>query len=173
MGRLGSFEKHLSLVKRIRHELPQSVIRSTIMIGHPGEGRKEFQEVKSFLEEAQLDWVGFFVYSREEDTVSYGMRGAFLDKISNKIANKRRIILEDIQSLITPKRLDSWIGQTIDVLVEEDVKKENLFIGRGFLDAPEVDGLVVLKGDGLKEGDVVKAKILSVSSVDLIAEVVS
>ena len=115
----------------------------------------------------------FFCIFREEDTESYKMRGPLLDKISNKIANKRRVILEDIQSEITPKRLEGWVGETMDVLIEEDVQKEDLYIGRGFLDAPEVDGLVVLKGSGLKEGDVVKAKILSVSSVDLIAEVVS
>lgn len=173
MGRDGSYDKHMALVKRIRHELPDSIIRSTIMLGHPGEGNKEFLEVKSFLEEARLDWVGFFVYSREEDTESYNMRGEFLDKISNRAANKRKIILEDIQSVITTERLQGWIGQTITVLVEEAVKEEDLFIGRSSIDAPEVDGLVVLKGEGLKEGDVVKAKVLNVSSVDLIAEVVS
>ncbi|WP_187759697.1 30S ribosomal protein S12 methylthiotransferase RimO [Thiospirochaeta perfilievii] len=172
MGRKGSYKKHLDLVKKIRHELPDSIIRSTIMLGHPGEGRKEFIEVVSFLEEAQLDWVGFFVYSREEDTKSFNMRGSLLDKLSKRVAEKRKRVLEDIQSQITPKKLLQWIGQTVDVLIEEDVKEENLFIGRSSIDAPEVDGLVVIKGSGLKEGDVIKAKILSVASVDLIAEVV-
>ncbi|MGL1890535.1 MAG: 30S ribosomal protein S12 methylthiotransferase RimO [Spirochaetaceae bacterium] len=172
MGRNGSYQKHLDIVNRIRHELPTSIIRSTIMLGHPGEGKKEFQEVKEFLIEAKLDWVGFFIYSREEDTKSYDMRGSFMDAVSKKVANKRKELLEDIQSEITPKRLQDWVGQEIDVLIEEDVKEENLFIGRGYIDAPEVDGLVVVKGEDLKEGDVVKVKVLSVASVDLIAQVV-
>lgn len=172
MGRKGSYKKHMDLVKKIRHELPNSIIRSTIMLGHPGEGKKEFLEVQSFLEEARLDWVGFFIYSREEDTVSYKMRGSFMDSLNRRVAEKRKSILEGIQSEITPKRLLSWIGETIDVLIEEDVKEENLFIGRGYIDAPDVDGLVVVKGTGFKEGDVIKAKVLSVASVDLIAEVV-
>ncbi len=172
MGRAGSYEKHLDIVKRIRHELPTSIIRSTIMLGHPGEGKKEFKEVKNFLEEAKLDWVGFFVYSREEDTKSYDMRGTFLDKISQKTANKRKAILEGIQSKITPEGLLKWVGQETDVLIEEAVKEENLFLGRAYIDAPDVDGLVVVKGTDLNEGDVVRVKIVGVSSVDLIAEVV-
>ncbi|MBN2619274.1 MAG: 30S ribosomal protein S12 methylthiotransferase RimO [Spirochaetales bacterium] len=168
MGRAGSYEKHLQLVKRIRHELPNSIIRSTIMLGHPGEGRKEFNEVKQFLETAQLDWVGFFVYSREEDTPSYSMRSRLADKLSKGSANKRKAELELIQSEITPERLKCWLGQTIDVLIEEDVKEENLYIGRAAIDAPEVDGLVVVRGTGLKEGDVAKVRIQSVSEVDLI-----
>ncbi|OQY36173.1 MAG: ribosomal protein S12 methylthiotransferase RimO [Spirochaetaceae bacterium 4572_7] len=171
MGRAGSYEKHMNLVNRIRHELPNSVIRSTIMVGHPGEGRKEFAEVKRFLEEAQLDWVGFFIYSMEEDTKSFKMRNAFWDKLSKPAAEKRKRILEDIQSQITPIRLEQWVGQTIDVLIEEEVKEENLFIGRASIDAPEVDGLVVVRGGNCKEGDVVKVKIVSVSSVDLIGQI--
>lgn len=173
MGRAGSYKKHLNLVKRIRHELPDSIIRSTIMLGHPGESKKEFLEVKSFLEEAKLDWVGFFIYSREEDTRSYSMRNSLLDKLSKKSAAKRKRILEDIQTQITPARLSEYIGETLDVLIEEDVKEEDLYIGRAYIDAPEVDGLVVVKGEGHKEGDIVKVKILSVSSVDLIGEIVS
>ena len=171
MGRAGSYEKHMNLVKRIRHELPNSVIRSTIMLGHPGEGRKEFAEVKRFLEEAQLDWVGFFIYSMEEDTKSFKMRNAFWDKLSKPAAEKRKRILEEIQSQITPVRLEQWVGQTIDVLIEEEVKEENLFIGRASIDAPDVDGLVVVRGGDCKEGDVVKVKIVSVSSVDLIGQI--
>ena len=176
MGRKGSYSKHLDLVNKIRHELPDSMIRSTIMLGHPGEGKKEFLEVKSFLEEAKLDWVGFFTYSREEDTKSYKMRGSLMDFLNKKIAEKRKMLLEDIQSEITPIRLQSWIGQIVDVLIEEkiedDAHDEIYFIGRCSIDAPEVDGSVVVKSSNLKEGDVVKAKILKVASVDLIAEVV-
>ncbi len=172
MGRKGSFTKHLDLVKRIRHELPNAVLRSTIMLGHPGEGKREFLEVKKFLQEAKLDWVGFFTYSREEDTKSYNMRGPISDRISGISAKRRKRELEDIQSIITTERLQFWIGQEIDVLIEEDIKEENLFIGRGYIDAPEVDGLVVVKAADLNEGDVVKVKIVGVSIVDLVAEVV-
>ena len=172
MGRKGSYSKHLELVQKIRHELPDATIRSTIMLGHPGEGKKEFDDVRNFLEEAQLDWVGFFTYSREEDTVSYKMRNSLLDRLNKKTAEKRQRVLENIQSVITPERLESWVGQTVDVLIEEEIKEENVSIGRCSIDAPDVDGLVVVRGRNLKEGDVVKAKILKVSEVDLIAEVV-
>lgn len=173
MGRKGNFDKYLQLVKRIRHELPNSIIRSTIMLGHPGEGDGEFHEVKAFLEEAQLDWVGFFTYSREEDTVSYAMRNALFDRLSKRKAERRKNVLEDLQSEITPARLSQWIGQEMDVLIEEEVKEEDLFLGRCYIDAPEVDGLVVVKGENLKEGDVVKVKIQTLSNVDLIGEVIS
>lgn len=168
MGRKGNYNKHLDLVQKIRKELPDSIIRSTIMLGHPGEGHREFREVRDFLIEASLDWVGFFVYSREEDTKSYKMRNGFLTKISNFFANKRKTELEIIQSSITPTRLSALIGQELDVLIEEEVKEEDVFLGRCYIDAPDVDGLVVVRGENLKEGDVVKVLIQSVSNVDLI-----
>lgn len=171
MGRKGSFDKYLELVKKIRTELPESILRSTFMVGFPGEGKKEFQEVVDFLQEAQLDWAGFFVYSREEDTVAYKMRGALATKLVQKTAEKRKAQLETLQASITEERLKRFVGKEMEIFVEEKVEKENLSLGRAYIDAPEVDGLVVLRGTDLEAGQVVKATIQRSEAVDLIAEI--
>ena len=168
MGRKGDKEKYLKLISTIRAALPDSVIRSTVMLGFPGEKDEDFQCLMEFLKEAQLDWCGFFTYSREEGTKAFNLKG----KVPIAEAGLRKEQAQDLQSRITEKRLDSYVGREIEVLVEEIIAEEEIALGRGYMNAPEVDGAVILHSGlaaegGIKPGDVVRAKVVRRNNIDL------
>ncbi len=167
MGRKGNKKKYLELLSKIREVLPDPVIRSTFMIGFPGEGRKEREELLSFIAEAQLDWAGFFVYSREENTKAYRMRNAFSHNMAVRAAEKFLPLLEKKQEDITVKRMERFAGMEMDILVEENVEGDPFSFGRGFLQAPEVDGSTVILTDRVKPGDVVRCRIVRSNGIDL------
>lgn len=167
MRRTGNTEIYTGLIERIREKNPDAVIRSTLMLGYPGEGRAEFEELLRFVDKAQLDWMGSFTYSREEDTPAYELRGQEEHDKQNKIAQKWQKELEKKQSKITAKRLERFVGREYRALVEEIVEGEDLAIGRIYSQAPEVDGLTVIMGRDMKPGDVVHVGIRAVRGVDL------
>ncbi len=167
MGRTGSRESYLDLIGRIRETLPDSVIRSTFLIGHPGEGRREFNELLKFQNEAQLDWLGSFVWSREEGTAAARDKSALATRLNANRAVKRRKIVEAFQREISESRLERWVGRELDVLVEERIEGEPICLGRSFLQAPEVDGSIVLHSENVNPGMVVRARISGRTAVDL------
>jgi len=183
MNRRGSDVAYLELVRGIRDALPDSVIRSTFLVGFPGETEEDFAVLRDFQEKAELDWLGAFTYSREEGTPAYGMKG----RVAKKTAEARKKAVEEAQERITSRRLARFVGRELDILVEErvatgadagraagradDVEEgvdggdEPLSLGRAWLQAPEVDGLAVLRGD-FEPGNLVRARVLSVNGVD-------
>lgn len=168
MGRKGNKEKYLELIATIRKALPESVIRSTIMLGFPGEKESDFQCLMDFLKEAELDWCGFFTYSREEGTKAFNLKG----RVPIATAGLRKEQAQELQNRITERRLDSFVGKEIEVLVEELISEEDIALGRGYMNAPEVDGAVILHSDkvatgGIKPGDVVLAKVIKRNNIDL------
>ena len=114
MGRKGNKEKYLKLISTIRQALPDSVIRSTMMLGFPGEKEADFQCLMDFLKEARLDWCGFFTYSREEGTKAFSLG----DRVPIATAGLRKEQAQELQNSITEKRLESYVGKEIEVLVE-------------------------------------------------------
>ena len=167
MKRTGNIEIYTSLINRIRAKNPNAVIRSTLMLGYPGEGRAEFDSLLEFVEKAQLDWMGSFLYSREEDTPAYLMRGQEEHDKAHVIVSKWQKELEKKQSKITAKRLERFVGNVYKALIEEKIDGEDLAIGRIYSQAPEVDGLTVVMGRDIKPGDVIDVGIRSVRGVDL------
>ena len=166
MNRRGDAGSHLALIERIRATLPDAAIRSTFLVGFPGETDEDFAELRDFQELAQLDWVGSFAYSREEGTAAYGLRG----RVPKRTVAARRASLEEAQERITRGRLERFVGRELDVLVEERVERatvdeEELSIGRAWNQAPEVDGLTVLRGSH-EAGSVVRARVTAVNGVD-------
>lgn len=141
MGRRGDPDSNLALLSRIRSRLPAAVIRSTFLLGFPGETDSDFAELLSFQEQARPDWLGCFTYSREEDTPAWSMPG----RVPRSTAERRKSEIELRQRPITERSLDAHLGTTLDVLVEEQVQGERLSLGRAYLQAPDVDGLVVVK----------------------------
>ncbi|HUV07179.1 MAG TPA: radical SAM protein [Spirochaetia bacterium] len=163
MGRKGSSDTYLELVRRIRDSVPNAVIRSTFLVGFPGETESDFESLMDFQSKAQLDWLGIFVYSPEEGTPAFKMDGS----VRRETAEERRSCLERAQIAITNRRLDRLVGESFPVLIEEPVLKEDYYLGRGYPHAPDVDGLVLLKGRGFKSGDLVPARILKRNGFDL------
>ncbi len=166
MGRRGDRRTYIELIQRLRREFPQGVIRSTLLLGYPGENDTSFLELKAFLEEAQLDWAGFFSYSREEGTKAYHYKQ--LRGESKKKNKKRLATLEELQHKISEKRMERFVGQTLEVLVEEPIQGEPLYLGRAYLQAPEVDGLVLIRSDKtLQGGELLPVRIVKRNALDL------
>lgn len=167
MGRMGDRETYLELIASIRAVVPDATLRSTFMLGFTGETPETVMELQRFVKEAQLDWVGSFVYSREEDTPAYKDRTAAEHKTISKRAAKWQKELEAIQEPITAQRLQRFVGTVQDVLIEELVEGEDLAIGRTPHQAPEVDGLTVVMGRSLVPGEIVRCGISRVNGIDL------
>lgn len=167
MARHGNPETYLELINKIRTALPHAVIRSTFLVGFPGENTLEFQALLKFQEEAKIDWLGIFTYSREDGTSSFRLQTEEAYEKSQKEAHKRRVVLERRQNEITAQALDRSIGRVVEVLVEEKVADSELYLGRSYMQASEVDGLIVLHGRNLQAGDVVMAEIFKRNGVDL------
>lgn len=165
MNRRGSAAEYLSLIAKIRRSLPEAMIRSTFLVGFPGETEEDFAALEAFQRDAALDWLGVFPYSREEGTPAWDMK----PRVTKKVAEARKHRIEDEQERITPERLSRFIGSMVEVLVEEEVEGSELSLGRAWMQAPEVDGLTVLKGR-FRPGERVQAEIVAVNGVDLEAE---
>ncbi len=163
MGRKGSAESYLALLARIREALPRAALRSTFLVGFPGESEEDFRRLLDFQRKAELDWAGFFTYSREEGTAAFDLG----PRVPGKTAEARRRELERVQEAITARRLEHHVGSELEVLVEEPVQGQALALGRAYLQAPEVDGLVVLKAAGLQPGRMYRARIERRNGVDL------
>jgi ribosomal protein S12 methylthiotransferase len=166
MNRRGNAAAYLGLLGRIRGALPDATIRSTFLVGFPGEGEEDFAALREFQEKAALDWVGSFAYSREEGTAAFDMAR----RVPKKTVAARRRALEEAQERITRERLLRFVGRELDVLVEERVERtsgdqEELSMGRTWNQAPEVDGLTVLRGS-FEPGTLVRARVLAVNGVD-------
>ena len=181
MNRTGSYKEYSALVKKIRRELPSAVLRTTFLTGFPGETDEAAENTARFLQEIKPDWSGCFPYSREEDTPAYNMK----PRVPAKTAKARAAHLEELQTAITTERLERYVKQEVNVLVEElisveensegAVNSEGLAIGRAWFQAPEVDGSVVIRYDlsdpeavkSVVPGSVVTVKVLASTGVDL------
>ncbi len=173
MGRTGNSASYLETIAGIREKLDNAVIRSTFLLGFPGETGKDLDILEKFIKEAEIDWAGFFVYSREEGTAAYNFSNPLGRYLSVKRAEKKKKDLEKLQHSISEKRLSRFVGKNIKVIVEEAVEGEELFLCRGYMNAPDIDGLVVLHSGGtvFLPGQVVECRIVKVNSVDLEAVV--
>lgn len=167
MKRTGDRKTYVDLVENIRRVLPDAVIRTTLMLGFPGEDEEAFDDLMTFVEEAQFDWMGSFLYSREEDTPAYDMRGQREHDRAHKVAARWQKRLEARQEEISMKRLERFVGRTFRAIVEEPIQGEALAIARIYSQAPDVDGLTVIMAEDLKEGDVVRVGIRAVRGMDL------
>lgn len=167
MGRRTGQEENLELICRLREKLPGCVLRSTFLVGFPGEGEREFEDLLSFQEKARFDWLGVFTYSPEEDTPAYLLHQKRNLRVPKRIAAARKKTVEERQIPLTEERMDRFIGRSLDVFVEELVQGEPLSLGRAYFHAPEVDGLIVLQGDSVRPGQVCAAKVIKRHGLDL------
>ena len=168
MNRRGCAEDYISLVATIRQRIPASVIRTTFLAGFPGETDADFAALLDFQEKLRADWLGCFSYSREEETPACTMKG----QVPAKIAARRQRQVEERQIPITEKSVDRFIGQNLDVLLEERFEGgegDPLWLGRLYCHAPEVDGVAVVTGSGMEAhaGDVLPCKVITRCGVDV------
>jgi ribosomal protein S12 methylthiotransferase len=167
MGRKGSAEKHMDLLDTIRQQVPNAVFRSTFLLGFPGETDKDFEMLLDFQSKAMIDWVGSYTYSPEEGTRAFEISKGITAFNSKRKAEKRQKQIEENQKVITETLMARFIGQSMRVLVEEEVQGEDLFLARGYPHAPEVDGMVVVHAEQLAPGVVQRVKIIKVNGIDM------
>lgn len=154
------------LIQKLR-KMPDVVIRTTVMVGFPGETKEDFEELYDFLKEAKFDKLGCFSYSKEEGTPAAKIK----EQIHPMTKKSRYNKIMSLQQQISKENLERQIGREVEVLVEDKSFDGKTYIGRTYMDVPEIDGIVYLKSNNnLQSGDFVKAKIIDVSSYDLIAE---
>jgi ribosomal protein S12 methylthiotransferase len=167
MNRRGSAGTYISLVETIRARIPAAVIRTTFLLGFPGETDADFAALQDFQQKLRADWLGCFAYSREEGTPACAMSA----QVPAKIAARRQRQVEERQIPITEKSVDRFIGQNLDVLLEERFEGgegEPLWLGRLYCHAPEVDGAAVVIGGGTAQaGDVIPCTVVARRGVDL------
>lgn len=168
MNRRGSKELIESLINRIRENIPDAVIRTTIIVGFPGETKEDFEILKDFIKKMKFERLGAFTYSDEENTKGYTMD----HKVTPRTMNKRYNELLEIQKEIALEYNESRIGQTLEVLVEEYDEEILMFKTRSYAEAPDdADGYIYVPGD-LQVGDYVKIKITATYDYDLIGEII-
>jgi ribosomal protein S12 methylthiotransferase len=156
----------LRLIDKIRNKIPQVGLRSSLIVGFPGETDAQFQELVRFIEEVKFERLGVFMYSREEDTPAYNLS----DQVEKKVKEERFNTIMLKQQEISRSINQRFLGQVIDVLIDQSEKDH--YLGRTQWDAPEVDGLVYVKSKhALRAGDFVKAKITDTLEYDLVGEV--
>jgi len=165
MRRPAATEKSLERIQRWRAQCPELTLRSTFIVGFPGETDADFEQLLEFLEQAQLDRVGCFQYS----PVAGATANALPDPVPDDVKQARWERFMETQQAISSERLALKVGKEIDVIIDE-VNDEGL-IGRSSADAPEIDGLVYLAlAEGVNVGDVVRARIDDSDEYDLYGE---
>lgn len=168
MNRPDTRESIEALLAKIRERIPNVVIRSTFIVGFPGETDEDFLELKNFLQTQRLDKVGIFTYSREENTPAYD----FPDQISEEVMQERYHDLMSMQSLISQELNEQLEGSELEVLIEgRDEEVPEVVAGRSYRDAPEVDGLIYIENDKRSNaGDIIRVKVLAGFVYDIAAE---
>ena len=152
MNRSGDAESHLALLERIRERIPDAALRTTLIAGYPGETDEAFEELCDFVEEAPLDYVGVFAYSREEGTRAYDLEG----QIDEDEKLSRAQTLRDLADTVCAPRIAARIGSIADVLVC-GIEEDGQLFGRTMWQAPDVDGVTYLDKGAM--GEVVKVEI--------------
>ncbi len=165
MGRKGDAESHLALIGRLRDAVPGIRIRSTFMVGYPGEEEEDFGELMAFLKAAAIDKAGAFSYSPEEGTAAAALK----DGVPDKLKRDRYRKLMALQRKISAGKLEGMIGTTVPVLVEERLD-ERTFLGRSEYDAPEVDGIFYLTARDARIKSIVPALVTGAAEYDLYGE---
>ena len=167
MGRRTSKEELVHIISRLREEIPDITLRTTLITGFPGETQEQHEELMDFVDEMEFERLGVFTYSPEEGTPAASMP----DQIEESIKEDRRAELMELQQEIAFEQAENMIGKEVLVMIEGKVADENAYVGRTYKDAPNVDGLIFVNTDAeLMSGDFAKVKVTGACEYDLIGE---
>lgn len=169
MGRWTNREQIEKTVAKLREEIPDIALRTTLITGFPGETEDDFEQVKEFVKKMEFDRLGVFTYSREEDTPAAEMDG----QIDEEVKEARRDEIMQIQQDIAFDKSNSRVGEIYEAMIEGRLPDEGVYIARTYMDAPDVDGYVFIQSDyNLDSGDFVKVEVTRSDEYDLIAEII-
>lgn len=164
MNRKSNGKSIRELIKKLRNEIPNVVIRTTVMVGFPGETKENFEELYNFLKEAKFDKLGCFSYSKEDGTPAARIK----EQIHPMTKKSRYNKIMSLQQKISKENLQLQIGKEVGILIEEKIANK-IYVGRTYMDVPEIDGVAYITTEqDLNIGDFTKAKIVDVDNYDLI-----
>lgn len=167
MGRRTKQEQLRRIINRLREEIPDICLRTTLITGFPGETQEDYEELYRFVNEMEFDRLGVFTYSCEEDTPAAQME----PQVPESVKNARRSELMELQQAIAFEKAEEKTGQTVTVMIEGKAVDEDVYVARTYMDAPGVDGYLFLHTAAqLMSGDFVKVKITDSNEYDLIGE---
>ena len=170
MGRRTSKQQLIDVVQKLREEISGIALRTTLITGFPGETEEQHEELLEFVDEMEFDRLGVFTYSPEEDTPAATMP----DQIEESVKEDRQAELMELQQEIAFDLAERMIGKEVIVMFEGKVADENVYVGRTYMDAPNVDGLIFVEtNEELMSGDFAKVKITGALEYDLIGELIS
>ena len=168
MGRKTRKEELEGIIAKLREEIPDICLRTTLISGFPGETEKDHEELLDFVNRMEFDRLGVFPYSAEEDTPAATME----DQIPEEVKEARRDEIMELQQEISLEKGESRVGQVLTVMIEGKVADEDAYVGRSQADAPGVDGYVFVNTpETLVSGDFVRVKITGALEYDLIGEI--
>ena len=168
MGRRTHKAELKERISTLRREIPDIALRTTFICGFPGETQEDHEELMEFVDEMEFERVGVFTYSAEEDTPAY----SYPDQIPEKVKEERRADVMELQQEIAFEHCENMVGKVLDVMIEGKVADEPAYVGRTYMDAPNVDGLIFVNADEmLMSGDFVRVKVTGANEYDLIGEV--
>lgn len=167
MGRRTSRQELINIVGKLRCEIPDICLRTTLITGFPGETQEQHEKLMDFVDEMEFDRLGVFTYSPEEDTPAASMP----DQIAEEVKEERQAELMELQQDIAFDNAQSMVGREVLVMIEGRVADENAYVGRTYRDAPNVDGLIFINTDEeLLSGDFARVKVTGAVDYDLIGE---
>jgi len=166
MNRKHDFELLNYLIKRLREQVNNLVLRTTVMLGFPGESEDDFKLLYDFVGETEFDWLGAFSYAPEEGTTAYTMP----EQVPEEVKQQRRDSIMRLQKRITRKKNMSRIDKDEKILISSHLSK-NLYVGRGYFQAPEVDGITMVKSESkLVKGSFINVHLKGIRNYDMIGE---
>ena len=167
MGRRTTKQELVHIVEKLRSEIPDICLRTTLITGFPGETAEQHEELMQFVDEMEFDRLGVFTYSPEEDTPAAGMP----EQIEEEVKEDRQAEIMELQQEIAFDKAEDMIGREVLVMIEGKVADENAYVGRTYRDAPNVDGLIFINTDEeLLSGDFARVKVTGALDYDLIGE---
>lgn len=169
MGRRTSKEQLVEIIGKLRKEIPDIAIRTTLITGFPGETQEQHEELMEFVDEMEFDRLGVFTYSPEEDTPAAEMP----DQIPEDVKEDRQAELMELQQEIAFDLAEEMIGREVLVMIEGKVADENAYVGRTYKDAPNIDGLIFVESEEeLMSGDFARVRITGALEYDLMGEII-
>ena len=169
MGRRTSKAQLVEIVEKLRSEIPEIALRTTLITGFPGETEEQHEELMEFVDMMEFDRLGVFTYSPEEDTPAATMP----DQIEESVKEDRQADLMELQQEIAFELAEEMVGREVLVMIEGKVADENAYVGRTYKDAPNVDGLIFIEsGEELMSGDFAMVRVTGALDYDLIGELI-
>lgn len=167
MGRRTSKKQLVEIIEKLRREIPDIALRTTLITGFPGETKEQHEELMDFVDEMEFDRLGVFTYSPEEDTPAASMPG----QIAEEVKEDRQAELMELQQEIVFDAAEAMVGKEVLVMIEGKVADENAYVGRTYKDAPNVDGLIFINtARELMSGDFAWVTVTGACEYDLIGE---